>query len=525
MVENEKQPEKKKRGLCRRIFKWIGLCLLVLLLIAAIIYQAPWKVITLLAIVLAACTVLPKPFRKWFWLTACAVVIVLIVWVFLPEDNEGWQPYKYNFDKELKKLETKYSIPPEENAAIIYNQLMEGYDANDYYIFDIVDSDPDTFNNTFKNPWLSKDYPEIADRLKHIQSAIETLIEISKIKQCIFPISDPADPESQIDRNAAIIRWARLLVIAINNDIAEGRPGRAVQKIVANLQMAKHQYQQPATSDFLVGIGVERLAIQQFNRFVIEDEITGNHISIIEKALHDVKYDWNSIFTMIIEYDKLNIKIELTHYYEVNTKGRTRLSRDPLAQLRSNFSEFLQDTEIDDDQFRAQMEYIAYPSYFEKKLIKAKTILRWLTMPSDPEKAAEILDTCLDKYDSMTGPDFDWKKQPQKLDSFDTRGNFYRLMFYSMHFAQLTADKWAERKYRLHDLYLRTLATRRGSRLLVAIKRYKNENGTWPENLDEIKSLAPAEAFIDPVTGEPLQYENHGKRFSLFGETVNIWPK
>ena len=79
--------------------------------------------------------------------------------------------------------------------------------------------------------------------------------------------------------------------------------------------------------------------------------------------------------------------------------------------------------------------------------------------------------------------------------------------------------------YLIHKIYFRTLALRRGSRLLIAIKRYKNENGTWPESLDEIKTLAPADAFIDPVTGEPLKYENLGERFSLFGETINIWPK
>jgi len=44
-------------------------------------------------------------------------------------------------------------------------------------------------------------------------------------------------------------------------------------------------------------------------------------------------------------------------------------------------------------------------------------------------------------------------------------------------------------------------------------------------NLNAIKSAAPAEAFIDPVTSNPLQYENHGERFSLYGETANIWPK
>jgi len=84
----EESREKKKSGLLKRIFKWIGLGLLTLLLIAAIIFQASWKSITLLVIILAGCTVLPKAVRKWFWLTTGVVVIALVIWVFLPEDDE-----------------------------------------------------------------------------------------------------------------------------------------------------------------------------------------------------------------------------------------------------------------------------------------------------------------------------------------------------------------------------------------------------------------------------------------------------
>ena len=89
----------------------------------ALTFQAPWKIITLLAIILAACTVLPKQIRKWFWLSAGVVVLILIIWIFLPEDNEGWRPY--TFDEELAAMEAKYAIPDEENAATIYNELMQ----------------------------------------------------------------------------------------------------------------------------------------------------------------------------------------------------------------------------------------------------------------------------------------------------------------------------------------------------------------------------------------------------------------
>jgi hypothetical protein len=59
----------------------------------------------------------------------------------------------------------------------------------------------------------------------------------------------------------------------------------------------------------------------------------------------------------------------------------------------------------------------------------------------------------------------------------------------------------------------------------VAIRQYKNETGNWPANLDAIKSYAPAEAFIDPVSGSQFEYERHDSRFSLYGAAGNIWPK
>jgi hypothetical protein len=75
------------------------------------------------------------------------------------------------------------------------------------------------------------------------------------------------------------------------------------------------------------------------------------------------------------------------------------------------------------------------------------------------------------------------------------------------------------------EKHLRMLVNQRGVFIMVALRRYKNEHGHWPDSLGAIKSYAPAEAFLDPVTGKPLQYENHGERFSLYGEKTNIWPK
>ena len=159
MIE-EKKEKKKKHGLVKRTFKWIGLGILILLILLALIFEAPKKLVILLLIILAAFTALPKPARKWFWLGVGALALVYIIWVFLPENNEGWRPY--TFDEELAALEAKYAIPDEENAAL-------GYDT----IFETLDTDsnqPEFFLKTKPSskdePWLSKDHPETAEWLK-----------------------------------------------------------------------------------------------------------------------------------------------------------------------------------------------------------------------------------------------------------------------------------------------------------------------------------------------------------------------
>jgi hypothetical protein len=80
----------------------------------------------LLVVFLLAHTVLPRPGLKWFWAGVGVVVIALIIWVFMPEDDTGWRPY--TFDEELAALEAKRAIPDEENAARIYNELLGSYE-------------------------------------------------------------------------------------------------------------------------------------------------------------------------------------------------------------------------------------------------------------------------------------------------------------------------------------------------------------------------------------------------------------
>jgi len=506
--------EKKKRRIIKQIFKWIWLGLLTSLILAALIYDAPWKVLALLLIILAACTILPKPANKWFGLSVAGVVVVLIIWVFLPDEDGDWRPYKYNFDEELTAIEAKYVIPDELNAATIYNKLLQDYDEEVFYT-NLSPEDQEKL--PMRESWLSKDHPKMAEWIQQQQNTIEKLLEASKIDQCLFRINDPANFEKQINRYAAMRRWAFLLVSAANNDIAENRIKEGFQKNMALLQMGKHLYQQPSTTDWLVGTAIEAIGIDQLKTFVITEDATEEYLSSIEKALTGIKYDWNSDFLKILKSDELSATREFARYYEINPKGKIRLSRDPLGEMRSILKKQLENNEIKEQQYQKSVESLVYLTYWQKKLIKAQTILLWFYLPSSPEKAADLIKIIYQKYYEMARPDYNWAKEPREIRTtpqFKFRLNRYRTI-------ELLASVSEEPYYRIHRIYLRQQMAIRANWLIIALRRYKNQSGRWPENLDEVKPLAPAEIFVDPVNGNSFVYKLADDSFKLYSKGEN----
>ena len=490
----EEKKEKKKPAIVKRIFKWIGLGLLAILLIAALIFQAPWKVITLLVVIFLACTVLPKPARKWFWLSVGAVVIALIIWVFLPDRGE-WKPY--TFDEELAALEAKRAIPDSENAAIIYNKLLEDYDPN------VMDADflvGELERLTRIEPWSSKDYPEIAQWIKEQQHIIETLIEISKIEKCRFPIVTDSMALGQHMKILAPMRqWAYLLLRAANNDLGEGRIDQALEKHTAMLQMAKHQFQQPTIIDTWVGIAIEALATGQLNRFAVTGDATEEHLSVIEQALAKIKHDWSADLPRLLDCEKLMMKNLLGVFYGINPEGEIRLIRGLTTTIMAQLSEDMKDEMV--------------ITYWHKRAMKAWTILCWFYMPSTPQKAGEIIDAKYEKFYAMAEPDFDWQREPEKPPRI-LRLNYQYLV---EHLAGILEPAY----YRIHDIYLRIASDKRGSRMIITLRRYKNKNGHWPKGLDDVKPFAPAEIFIDPQNDGAFIYKLTEENFTLYSKGKN----
>jgi hypothetical protein len=501
MTEQEQQNNqseiKKRSCLVSRIVRWMWIGLLSLLLAAGLFFQAPWEVTTLVLIFLFAATILPRAYRKWFWAGVGGVAAAIIIWVFLPEETKGWRPY--TFDKELAALKAKYAIPDEENAAVVYNQLLEDYNKA---TFEPNFVDPNLEDLIREEPWSSKDHPEAAQWLRQQESTIAKLIEASKIEQCRFAINADffVSMDNTTERLATMKKWAQLLISAANNDVAEGRTNQALEKYIAPLQMGKHQRQQPSPIDFLVGAGLEMLSTNQLNRFVIMGDVAEEHLSVIEKALAEIKHDWSYDFPRFLEHEKLFAKSFCGIFYGVSPEGKIRLNlsvakRAMMAQLPEDMK----------DKFVI--------TYWHERLMKASTILAWFYMPSTPQKAGEIIDAKYEKFYAMAYPNFDWQKKVERP-TIRLRLNYQYLI-------ECVTGMLEPTYYSFHDTYLRKIAEQRSSRLIIALRRYKNKNGSWPASLDEIQSLAPEEIFVDPINSSSFIYKLTDENFALYSKGKN----
>jgi hypothetical protein len=337
-----------------------------------------------------------KRMRKRFWFVAIAVLtLVICCYVLLKTGLLDFQ----TIDEQLAAIEAARAIPDAENAAIIYNQLLENYDESEF--------PPDSLSiEVRRQPWLSKDYPEGAEWLKGMQETISTLLEASKKEKCRFPLTGPKQIEVQMDRISAMRRWTRLLISAANNDIAEGRIDAGIQKYRSVIKMANHLCQQPVLLDYLVGGACEDLALSCMKTFILEGDVSEKHLKTIEAAIPQTQDNWAEVSSKIIEFESLF--------------------------QRKNYNLF--------DRLK----------------------LGWQGMRVE--------------------------------DNIE----------------------------RMQDGYLRRqLWRRRGSRILIALRRYRNKNGRWPETLDGVKNLVPEEILVDPISGGSFVYKLAEENFTLYSKGEN----
>ena len=78
-----------------------------------------------------------------------------------------------------------------------------------------------------------------------------------------------------------------------------------------------------------------------------------------------------------------------------------------------------------------------------------------------------------------------------------------------------------EQEQRQHLIHLRLEASRRVIRIFIALRRYKEKTGVWPETLEQIEPKLPEQMLIDPQNNGPFIYKRAGDDFVFHSKGPN----
>lgn len=235
------------------------------------------------------------------------------------------------------------------------------------------------------------------------------------------------------------------------------------------------------------GIAYQALALSRINRFLVAENPTEPHIDKLEDAVSEIRHDWDVTWAAVADCEKLSVMKDLFWMlFETNKQGKIRITVSDFFRYFKPISQ-------------------QGGPYWITKLAKAECLLTWFLFPQTPEQAAGIIEKTLQKYG--------------KIEYINSQlGRESPLRFNFSYIIDLYVDSYI---YSMHSLFMRLKSDTCATRIIIALRRYKNKHGSWPEKLDDVKSLAPAEIFVDPVNGGSFIYKPTDESFLLYSKGQN----
>ena len=69
--------------------------------------------------------------------------------------------------------------------------------------------------------------------------------------------------------------------------------------------------------------------------------------------------------------------------------------------------------------------------------------------------------------------------------------------------------------------HARRTTHRRGTWLILGLRKYKNVHGRWPASLEDVSEYVPGETFLDPINGGAFVYVLEGDSFKIYSKGPN----
>ena len=505
---------------CATFVRWVFIALFVLILAGGVYFKAPWKVLVMTAFPPVLLTIIPNPSPKSGWL----ILVTVIVWIFVPETDTGiWR--SYSFDEEIKAYNAKYEVPDKKNAAVILEKISLKYDDTFYTWPDFSDLEkpkdpnavrafigtlfqqiklqnsefyPDSWTEeldklTLQQPWKSNDYPELADWLEKNNEDIQSLIKASKKPTCRFQFTFALFPPSTFNDGPefAICEWLDLLQRAANNDWADGRINDALKKYSAIFKLSKLLSQQPSWTLAYTGFRKGQNIHDSLSHFIIENDLNEKQLNILSKAIRHTEPDWKSCFDKWTEYNTLDMKQLCAMMYEVNEAGEVRHARSTSEVL-------------------SKLSFKETKSLFEKQQEKIGTIIAWFMIPTTPQALSKQIDSY---YDCMNNiPLTEFEKHYTSIDiQFDQEDRLIANMVRSDIKSYCMVYQGKEHYTLYNNVY----------QVYIALKKYKNKYGNWPEQLSLLNEFISRSMLLDPFNNDTLIYKKNGADFKLYSKGKN----
>jgi hypothetical protein len=466
--------------------RWLAVVVFIALLLIGIAVKLPWKVLVCLAVIPVVGIFVPKKVQPAAWLALTVLLVAAWVWVKLPGSASGqWQVYQ--FDAELAQLQADRRIDTAGNAATGYQALFATFDES---IFNYPVHSETVDLAAFDDPWTPARYPFMAEWLARYHPGIDSLLDITRMVDCRFPIPrDLPATEVQMKRINQMKGWAHLLLWSANLDITEGRIDTALDKQRAVLAMARHLYQQQNLLDQASAFQLELQAARAAETYMIRWCDEPAELAAITEAFGTVDTGWAKSWAPIVAHEKLLAKNIMGLFYEVDDRGRTRIAHSAMFALQEGLG------------FAPRKLFIR-----QHEMNRLAVIGLWLSLPTTPERIAKLIDERFDHYSLLA-------QKGAPLPNVPIQYSWRSGLNVRSAIDWLALDKvkyfWA-----LHGQHARHEAVTDVITTLAALKTYYLENGVWPESLAALQ--LPEHLATDKVFNQPYCYRKTADGFQFY---------
>jgi hypothetical protein len=290
----------------------------------------------------------------------------------------------------------------------------------------------------------------------------------------------------------------RLPIAAGNRDLGEGQPQKALEKSFCLLRMAEHLYQQTHHLDFLLGFRHEVAGLKIIENALVSSEVSQDDIDRIAVHLPTTANTWSRDISMLLEFEELRFAHLMAQVYETNEQGKIRFAKSfrPLSENSQKQQN---------------------PS----KIRKLMRLYWFMNMPLDPQGVWDMAEKESAKFARFLVPG-----PALGIDKYDD--SLFWLLFDLPRIFSNMARSYSQ--YMCFDKsmhlyfgkrYAVQMIQRRGTWLILGLRKYRNTHGRWPISLELVSVYAPDGAFLDPTCNDAFVYALDGDGFKLYSKGPN----